>query len=187
MLGFIIGTVSLIALIRVARRGGFGRRARGFGGWQAASFNDGSYASRDGGGFFNGGSRFEGLVLRRVFQQLDATPGQEKVIAAALDEMRESTRSARGELQTFRGDVARSVQGEVFDEGAIDSAYSRQDELIANVRKAAIGAIAKVHDVLDEKQRARLAQLIAEGPSGASPSRPSWQGRAERARDAVAV
>jgi Spy/CpxP family protein refolding chaperone len=173
-------------LVRVARRGGFGRRGRGYDGWQGASFNDGGYAQGGGGGFFNGGSRFEGFVLRRVFQQLDATPGQEKVIAAALDELRESTRSARGELQTFRADVARSVQGEVFDEGAIDLAYSRQDELIATVRKAAMGAIAKVHEVLDEKQRARLAQLIAEGPS-AAPSRPSWQGTAERAADAVAV
>jgi hypothetical protein len=42
--------------------------------------------------------------------------------------------------------------------------YARHDRAIEDLRKAFVGATAKIHDALDERQRARLADLIESGP-----------------------
>jgi uncharacterized membrane protein len=105
------------------------------------------------------------MFLRFLFQRLETTPGQEKVIQQAIDEVREAARNARGEWKASRDDVARAVGGELFDETVMGNTFARQDESIANVRKAVTGALAKVHEALDERQRKILADLIGEGPA----------------------
>src|SRR5205823_5667415 len=91
---------------------------------------------------------------------------QEKVIAQAAEEVREAIQNARGEFSNLRRDIAGSMGGDNFDETAMGNAFARQDELIGKVRKAVTGALAKTHEALDARQRARLAELIAQGPWG---------------------
>jgi uncharacterized membrane protein len=106
------------------------------------------------------------MALRYVFLQLETTPGQEKVIADAWREVREALAKGRGEWQRTREDLARAFGGESLDETALGGAYARQDELVSAARKAVVDALAKVHAVLDERQRRRLAELISQGPAG---------------------
>ena len=40
------------------------------------------------------------------------------------------------------------------------SLFATHDELLEQARKAFVGALAKVHDVLDVEQRRRLARLL---------------------------
>jgi hypothetical protein len=170
MLGFVIGTLCLIGLIKTLRwgrrrggggcgyGGGFGRR--GWGGRHHGEYGDH-------GGDWGGGGGWGGpsVFLRMLFQRLETTPGQEKVIVAAYEEMRDAARTARGEIRTSRTDVAKAMRSESIDEVLFGEMFARHDTALETLRKAALGAVAKVHDALDEKQRARLADLIESGPS----------------------
>jgi hypothetical protein len=169
MFGFVIGAICLIGLIKVLRRGrhggcGGGWRGRGGschrgGGWRGHRDGD----DRDGDHRGDWGGRSE-WFLRGLFERLDATPAQEKVIKSAVDEVREAGRAAKDELKKSRGDVAKAVRGPAIDEVFFGELFARHDSAIENVRKSVVGAIAKVHDALDDKQRERLADLIEEGP-----------------------
>jgi Spy/CpxP family protein refolding chaperone len=95
--------------------------------------------------------------------ELEATPAQEKVIADALREMQGAIEKHRGEFRESRGDVAKAVRSEHFDEVLFGELFSRHDTAIEAVRKAAMGALGKVHAVLEPKQRERLAEMIEGG------------------------
>ena len=167
MIGFLIGTLCLIGLFKVLRhRRGFGcgpgssRWGRGWGGggwghgrgrWGEGRGHDGPW---DGASFF----------LRGLYEQLDATPGQEKVIREAAEELRDNARKLKDELRGSRTDVAHAVRSPSFDETRIGEVFAKHDTAIESMRKAAVGAVAKVHAVLDDKQRERLAELIESGP-----------------------
>jgi hypothetical protein len=175
MLGFLIGTVCLVGLVKTLRWGrhrggcGYGRHG-GFGG--RGFYGDHGYGGYGGYGSFGGfGDRFDergwggpSVFLRMLFRRLETTPGQEKVIVAAFDEMRAAAREARGEARTTRADLAKAMRGPAIDEVLFGEMFARHDAAMEKVRKAGIGAIAKVHDALDERQRARLADLIESGP-----------------------
>jgi len=194
MLGIIIGTACLIGLIKVLRRGpyGYGRHgAWGFGGgacggggcgsgWGGRSQRFGGFAGegqefggegppwarRAGwGGFGWGGAGSGGVMLRGLFEHLDTTPGQEKVIHEAISELRAEGRHWREELQKSRADIGKAMRAESFDEVVLGELFARHDSAIEALRKATTGALARVHVVLDERQRARLADLIEMGPA----------------------
>jgi Spy/CpxP family protein refolding chaperone len=151
MFGFLIGTACLIGLIKVVRHGGgwgygYGgcghRGARGFGG------------GRWGVGF---GPRW---MLRRLFQRLETTPGQEKVIFEAIDDVRDAAGKFRDESRQARQDIGGALRGETFDQAKVREAFTRHDELIANVRKSVLAGLAKIHEALDENQRRELASVL---------------------------
>jgi Spy/CpxP family protein refolding chaperone len=167
MLGFLIGTVCLIGLIKTLRWGRHGHGGYGYGG----GCGGGGYGRRGWGGDSWGDQEHRGgwgggrnMMLRGLFHRLDTTPGQEKAIKAALEELYDATRSARGEVSAARADVAKVMRSPAVDEVLFGEMFSRHDNALETLRKAGIGAIAKVHDALDEKQRARLADLIESGP-----------------------
>jgi Spy/CpxP family protein refolding chaperone len=187
MLGFIIGTLCLIGLIRVLRHGRACGPGYGYGGWSGHGWG----ASRCGGegpsgwdsphchgggagehergwhrggrhGGFGGGFGGFGpkMFLRGLFERLDTTPGQEKVIFLAVDEVRDAMKSARHELGQSRADVAAAFGREHFDAETMGAVFSRHDDAIATVRKAFVGAMSKVHEALDERQRRIFAEII---------------------------
>jgi hypothetical protein len=175
MLGFLIGTVCLVGLVKTLRwgrceseracggygygHGGFGRRrwGGGYGAWGGGDYDhDGE----------RGGFGGPGVFLRALFRELSTTPGQEKAIVAAYAEMREATKDARGEVRASRADLAKTMRGPAVDEVLFGEMFARHDAALEKIRRASIGAIAKVHDALDEGQRARFADLIESGPRG---------------------
>jgi hypothetical protein len=179
MLGFLIGTVCLVGLVKTLRWGrgggcgygrGFGRRwgghgpcGGGFGGrfGDEDQFGGGrGYDEGYGGGGWGGPS----MLLRMLFRELSTTPGQEKAIVAAYEEMREATKDARAEAKASRADLAKAMRGPAIDEVLFGEMFSRHDTAMEKLRRASIGAVSKVHDALDERQRARLADLIESGP-----------------------
>jgi hypothetical protein len=174
MLGFLIGTVCLFGLIKTLRAGracggygyaggcgggGWGRRRWGRWGGPGA-WGDGGWDRDDEGGY--GGPA---VFLRGIFRRLETTPGQEKVIAQAIDELRAAGRKARGEAQASRADLAKAMRAPAVDEVLFGEMFARHDAALEDLRKAAIGSIAKVHDALDERQRAQVAEMIESGPS----------------------
>lgn len=184
MLGFVIGTVCLIGLIKVWRwgrwhryggHGWHGQHAWGGHGCHGAGGDDcgGRGGRRGPGGFFRddamggggfGGSIGRSSVMRAVFERLDTTPGQEKVIVGAVEQLREAAGSLRDEGKKSRNDLAQALRAPAFDEALFGEAFARHEATLGDLRKKVMDAFAKVHDALDDKQRDRLADLIESGP-----------------------
>jgi len=178
MFGFFIGTACLIGLVYTLRRGachgGFGYRSHArfgnCGGYDSGcgSFGDhevegergGPFRSSGRGHWQHGAPPMAFFFLRRVFQALDTTPGQEKAIRAAVDELLDVTSKHRGELQKSREDIARAMRSPSFDETVMGELFARHDASLDALRKAVVGALAKTHEALDEEQRKRLANMI---------------------------
>jgi hypothetical protein len=135
--------------------GGWGHHG-GHGGWE----------SRGDGG--RGGRQDRGrnaFGLRWVFQTLDTTPGQEKVIRQAYEEVRGAMEAGRGELDTTRREIAAAIRAGNIDETQMGLLYARHDEALRTLRTSFFGALAKVTEALDEDQRKTLADLIdRQGP-----------------------
>jgi len=174
MFGFLIGTACLVGLFAVLRRGrryGFGHGCGGgygyggyggHGGWEGSSrsgYGRGPWA-RGGGGF---GPRF---FMRRAFERLDTTPGQEKVIVSAIDELREALHKAKDELRGTKDDFAGVVRGPMLDESTMSDIFTKHDTTISSARRAVVEALSKIHEALNEKQREQIADLLTKGPRG---------------------
>jgi hypothetical protein len=165
MFGFVIGFLCLFGLIKVLRHGrGGGWRggacgSRMHGGW--GHHHHGGWGRH--GGWQGGGGGGNDFWLRGLYQKLDATPGQEKVIRAAVDEIKEAVSGAKGELEASRRDIAKAVRTGAVDEVQLGELFARHDEKLRDVRKAFVGALAKVNEALDEDQRKRLADMLEGG------------------------
>ena len=139
MFGFLVGTVCLIALVKVVRGGGR---------W----------------GHHAGGGRRR-WAMRYVFEKLGTTPGQEKVIEEVADDLERKGRAMKEELSKLRADIAKSMRGEAFDTAQAREAMDRQQTLIDELRNAAIAGMQKIHEALDPEQRKRVGDLLEFGPS----------------------
>jgi uncharacterized membrane protein len=138
MFGFLVGTACLVGLTVMLARG---RRRRWSGG-------------------FRFGPRY---VIGAVLDRLETTPGQEKAIRAAIDEFSETAVRARRDFRASRRELARAVRGESLDSQALHEAFVRHDGSIGELRSAFAGALSKVHETLDERQRETLADMIESG------------------------
>jgi len=103
------------------------------------------------------------MFLRFLFERLDTTPGQEKVIRASVEDLLERVHSARREVEASRKDVARALRAESFDAEAMGEAFAKHDAAMSELRGSAMDALAKVHEALDSRQRERLADLVESG------------------------
>ena len=139
--------------------GGFGHRGegggppwgRGFRGW-----GRGGHGGGIGGSFW----------LRMLYTRLDTTPGQEREIRAALEELRERGRDAKSGMLETRESLGKSVVGEEFDAAAFEAVSARIDATSEKMKDAAASALKRIHGVLDPKQRERLAELVSRGAFG---------------------
>ncbi len=139
MFGFVIGTLSLIGLIKVWKGGFYGGHGRGFGSPRR-------------------------WMTRRLFEYLDTTPGQEKVIEELVEEAEKKAWAARDQLHLGRSAFARAVRGEHFDGAAVGESFDTQQATFEELKKTLREGLAKVHEALNPEQRKRLAELIEHGP-----------------------
>lgn len=139
MFGFILGTACLAGLFYALRRRRWHHGHGGPGRW--------SWRGR----------------MRWVFERLDTSPGQEKVLVQAAEELTEAFEKLRDELSARRAAIARSLRGETFDPAALHELDARHDELIDNLRKTLRISLSKIHEALDPRQRRELADLLEHG------------------------
>jgi Spy/CpxP family protein refolding chaperone len=162
MLGFILGAVCAVGLAKALRR----RRAwhshysyGGFGGPGPACSSGWDAGLRRGGPR----SRAARWALRSLFERLETTPGQERVIQAAFEELRENRQSLREEVKQTRADLARAIESGLIDDSTLEETYARQDRLLARLRVSFTEALKKIVEVLDEPQRKHLADWLQGG------------------------
>jgi hypothetical protein len=150
MLGFVIGAVCAVALFRGLHR------ARRF---------HGRYGCGGYGHYGYGPTRFSGRrwFMRSLFERLETTPGQEKAVVDALDELTENRKVVRDEWGQARADLARALRGGIIDDSTLDDTFARHDRLVAQLRVSFVEALKKVTEVLDERQRRLLADRLEGG------------------------
>jgi len=102
--------------------------------------------------------------LRWLFRRLDTTHGQEKVIVDAAEALRSSFRDAKEQLHRSRTSLGEALRAEEFSHERVADAWVRQDEALEKLRLALSTGLHQVHETLDPRQRATLAELLEHGP-----------------------
>ncbi len=110
-----------------------------------------------------GGGPGQHRALRWLFRVLDTTPGQEKVIRAALEEAWITTREARHDATSRRTDLARVFRSETVDDEALRAAQGGVRSAYDRVEEAVTKALRRIHEALDPMQRERLARIVEGG------------------------
>jgi Spy/CpxP family protein refolding chaperone len=141
MFGFVFGTACLAGLLFTLRRGRWHHHRHGGPGGRW------SWRGR----------------MRWLFERLDTSPGQEKVLVQAADDLTEAFAKMRDEMSATRASIARSLRGETFDSASLRELDAKHDELIDNLRKTLRTSLSKIHEALDAKQRRELADLLEHG------------------------
>jgi Spy/CpxP family protein refolding chaperone len=139
MFGFIFGTACLAGLIYTLRGGRH---------WHH---------------HHRGGGRWGRARLRWLFERLETSPGQEKVIVKTVEEVTEAFAKVRDEVGPSRAALGRALRGEQFDGAAVREMFTRHDVAFDNLRRTVQGGLAQVHEALDPRQRRELADLIEHG------------------------
>src|SRR5215472_6782468 len=104
MFGLVMAAVSVFILLKVLRRVGYLRRF-GPGGYAGYGCHGGRYQSR--------GPR---SWMRSAFERLGTTPGQERVIMHALDELRSNRAAIADEAKTTRTDLGSAISAGLVDD-----------------------------------------------------------------------
>lgn len=111
-----------------------------------------------------GPGRFGRSVMYRIFERLDTTPGQEKVIRAEIESLIEQARTSKGAFMDSRADLAQALRADVFDNEAANAGVGHQDRALKEMRAAFLSSMARIHEALDPRQREILADLLESGP-----------------------
>lgn len=107
------------------------------------------------------------MLLRWLFERLETSPGQERVIRQAAEELQDVLREVRGKWKDSLGEVAEALRGDEFGHEKIAAAWVRQDGALEQARLALVENLQKVHEALEPHQRKVLAELLERGPTRA--------------------
>jgi uncharacterized membrane protein len=102
-------------------------------------------------------------MLYMALSRIDASPAQERAIIGEVDKLRERVHGAKTSVKDARSDLAAALRGPVLDDAALGAVLGRVDAATGEARSAVIDALRGVHGVLDDKQRAQVADLFDHG------------------------
>lgn len=166
MFGFIFGAICLYGLVRMIR----GPRHHGWGHHHAWGHRD-SFGPP--GGFRRG--RRGRFWLRGLFERLETSPGQEREITEAVNDVVAAAEAMRDAMFDSRSDIARAFGEDDLDEETLGAMLSQQDERLENLRQSYVSALSRVHAVLDPDQRRHLARWLSRRGTGfGGPYRGAW-------------
>ena len=124
----------------------------------------GYWAGHDEGDWGEGGGHF-GVrrPLRFLAYKLGLDEKQVAELATILNELKtERAQGAVDHRRTVAG-FADAIAGETFDQAKADAAAQLRLDSAKRLRDAVVGALGRIHAVLNAEQRARLAYLIRTG------------------------
>jgi Spy/CpxP family protein refolding chaperone len=111
----------------------------------------------------HGGGIGGSFWLRMLYTRLDTTPGQEREIRSAIEDLRDRAKDAKSGMLETRESLGKAIGGETFDDAAFEAVSARVDATSEKVKDALSSALKRIHGVLDPKQRERLADLVSRG------------------------
>ena len=99
-------------------------------------------------------------MLHHALSRIDASPAQERAIIGELEKLEERLWGAKRDMKDSREDLAAAVRGPVLDDAALGAVMGRVDAATGEVRSAVVDALRAVHGLLDDNQRAQVADLL---------------------------
>ena len=153
------GTAGMAAAIH-AKAGGFDHEDHGEFRSPFADADFGGWAASD-----RGGRGRQAVHRAPILEHVRATPAQERVVGAAVEEFRDEVKkNAGGEGRRTRKELVEALRRSTFDGVLLGEQFARHDTILENGRKSFVGLVAKIHDALEPEQRERLADLVERGP-----------------------
>lgn len=149
-----LGVLGFAAMRRARHCHGYGH---GWHGWHHGGWHRGPH------GRHRGHRRW---MLHAALARLDASPAQERAIIAELEKLEERVHGARRNLKDARGDLAAAIRNPQLDDAALGAVLGRVDASTGEVRSAAIEAVRNIHALLDDNQRAQLADMLDRSGGG---------------------
>lgn len=153
MLGFVFGTLCFVLLLRVLFGHRWGRHR--YGGWYGHHHHGHHHGGRHG---------YRRFFLRSLFHRLETGPGQEKLMMAEAQTLRDTMAQLRQEWTAARADLAKLIRGDQFDRGEVEALFRRQEEAFNRLRTAMTASAERVHATLDPQQKQTLATWVEHGP-----------------------
>jgi hypothetical protein len=101
--------------------------------------------------------------LRFLAHKLELDEKQMAVFATALDELKTERAQAAVDQRRRVSTLAEALEKSDFDEHKLREAGEQQEKSAELVRAAVERALRKIHAVLDDEQRKRLAYLLRTG------------------------
>jgi len=101
--------------------------------------------------------------LHMALAHIDASPAQERAIIAEVDKLHDKLHAARATLKDGRADLAAAIRGPSLDDASLGVVLGRVDGATGEARSAFLEALRNIHAVLDDKQRAQLADILEGG------------------------
>ncbi len=142
--------------------GGWGGHGGGWAGPTGSGSGYGDYEARSYAGAQWRGRWWRG-GMAMMMRRLQLTPDQQTVVREELEQLMHTMQEHRAEWSDSRRDVAQAIRGESFDATVMGELFGRHDERLTEARKAVMEALGRIHAVLDETQRARLAEMLDRG------------------------
>lgn len=149
MHGFLFGMLGALSALWLARRV---RRCGG-----------GGYYGYDGHGSYGGRwrRRYRRRMLYWIFERLETTPGQERVIREELERVFEQAHTTRQAMRGMGSELGAALRAESLDEkGAFAALAAAEGDSLAKMRETLAQALSRIHEVLDSRQRVILAELL---------------------------
>jgi hypothetical protein len=104
------------------------------------------------------------MMMHALFSRIDASPAQERAIIAEVEKLQDRVRTAKAGVKDARGDLAAALRGPVLDDAALGAVLGRVDTATGEARSAVLDALRGIHGLLDDRQRAQVADLVDRGP-----------------------
>lgn len=139
--------------------GPFGGPYRRHGGWHGGDWGHGEEEGWDDQpprGHRGRGRR----KLSWLFERLDTTPEQERVLTETFRELKGSLQNIAEKAAASREEWASALESESFDEVMVGNAVAGFESAVDDARKTTLDAFAKVHNALDPSQRKQLARWL---------------------------
>jgi len=105
-------------------------------------------------------------MMHAALDRIDASPAQERAIIAEVEKLQERVHGAKRNLKDARGDLSAAVRSATLDDAALGAVLGRADATAVEARAAMIDALRNIHAVLDDRQRAQVADLLDSNGGG---------------------
>jgi uncharacterized membrane protein len=147
MLGFFVGIGSLIGLAALRHH----HRHHGHG-----------CGHGHGHGFGHGGPgrHWRRRPMWMIFEHLDTTPGQEKLIREELERLWDQRDTLSRAMRQAGDELGQILRTDTVDESTLDQILAKHENGLTEVRQQIARSLARVHEALDERQRERLARFL---------------------------
>ncbi len=101
---------------------------------------------------------------RHLIGRLDATPAQERALRELMLSARDQLCELHFDARRVREEIGEAVRGEKFDETRFAEAETKMSEKFRQASGVIRNTLGQMHEVLDSRQRAKVARWLATGP-----------------------